>query len=109
MTTATTRRKTTTTKPLRAALYLRQSLDRAMGTAEEGQAVERQREACLALAKARGWEVVAVFSDNDVSASTTKARPQFEKMLAAAGQGDIDVVIAWHADRLAARSPTLNG
>ena len=72
-----------------------------MGTPEEGQAIDRQREACLALAKSRGWEVVATFTDNDVSASTTKPRPAFEKMLDAAQHGDIDVVIAWHPDRLA--------
>ena len=47
--------------PLRAALYLRQSLDRAKGTPEEGSAIERQRQDCLALAKARGWQVVGTF------------------------------------------------
>ena len=44
---------------------------------------------------------MATFSDNDVSASSARPRPAFEKMLDAAEHRDIDVVIAWHADRLA--------
>ena len=87
--------------PLRAAIYLRQSLDPAKGTPEEGRAIDRQREDCLSLAKARGWQVVGTYTDNDVSASSARPRPEFEKMLGHAEAGDLDVVVAWHADRLA--------
>ena len=94
-------RRNQTQRPPRAAIYLRQSLDQARGTPEEGRAIDRQREDCLSLARARGWQVVGTYADNDVSASSTKPRRQFEKMLGHAEAGDIDVVIAWHADRLA--------
>ncbi|HEY2043523.1 MAG TPA: recombinase family protein, partial [Jatrophihabitans sp.] len=48
----------------RAAIYARVSLD-ATG---EGLAVERQQEACQALAVARGWTVVETIVDNSISA-----------------------------------------
>lgn len=49
----------------RAAVYVRISKD---DTGERA-GVQRQREDCLALAESRGWEVVEVFEDNDVSAA----------------------------------------
>jgi site-specific DNA recombinase len=79
----------------RAALYLRQSLDRT----GEGLAIDRQRDACRKLAQARGWKIVAEFADNSVSA-TNGTRPQWTKMLADAGSGRFDVILAWALDRL---------
>lgn len=81
---------------MRAFVYLRQSLDRA-GTSA---AVDRQREDCLKLCADRGWEVVNVYADNDVSASSRKPRPQYVKMLAAVERGEAEVIVAWHVDRL---------
>ena len=43
----------TVAKPVRAAVYLRQSLDRT----GEGLAVARQREDCLRLCAERGWQL----------------------------------------------------
>lgn len=87
---------------LRAVLYLRMSLDRT----GEGAGVERQETACRALADARGWDVVRVFTDNSVSASKG-VRPQWEAMLTAASAGSFDLVVSWAMDRLVRRSSDL--
>lgn len=84
---------------LRAALYARQSLDR-LG---EGAAVTRQLDACRALADARGWEVVHTETDNDVSASSAKPRPGYQRLLEHVRAGSIDRIVVWHVDRLTRR------
>lgn len=81
---------------MRAALYLRQSLDKT----GDGAAVDRQRDACLKLAEARGYDVVAEYVDNSVSASSTKPRPAYTRMVADVRAGRVDVIVAWHVDRL---------
>jgi len=81
---------------MRAALYLRQSLDRD----GEGLAVARQRQDCRRLAEKRGWTIVGEFVDNDVSASSGRQRPEYARMLAAIEADQIDAVIVWAADRL---------
>lgn len=81
---------------MRAFVYLRQSLDRQGSNA----AVDRQREDCLKLCAERGWEVVNTFVDNDVSASSRKPRPQYQRMLSQIEAGKADVLVAWHVDRL---------
>jgi len=48
----------------------------------------------------RGWRVVAVFEDNDISAYSGRPRPGYRALLEAIGHGEIDVVVAWHGDRL---------
>lgn len=79
---------------MRAALYVRQSVD-----AQEG--IDRQRSRCLGLVAARGWEHGPEYADNDVSA--TKARGSstgWARMLEAAKRGEFDVVVAVNLDRL---------
>lgn len=61
-------------------------------------------EDCRQLAAERGWDVVAIFSDNDVSAFTGKTRPGYRELLEHVKGGHVDVVVAWHVDRLH-RSP----
>jgi site-specific DNA recombinase len=78
-----------------AAVYLRQSLDRH----GSGLAVARQREDCLKLCAERGWEPVE-YTDNDVSASSGKARPAYTRMLADVDAGRLGAVVAWDLDRL---------
>jgi DNA invertase Pin-like site-specific DNA recombinase len=82
------------------AVYVRISQDRE-GT---GEGVERQRQDCEAAAEQLGWSVVTVYTDNDVSASTGKQRPQYEEMLKALERGTVNAVIAWHTDRLHRRN-----
>ena len=80
---------------VRAAIYLRISQDR---TGEE-RGVDRQRADCEGIAERRGWEVVQVYVDNDVSAKGDKARPQWEAMMAAVESGQLNVIIGWTIDR----------
>lgn len=88
--------------PKRAAIYTRISSDRS----GEGLGVERQREDCERLAKRAGHVVGDRFyEDNDKSAYSGKRRPAYEQMLADIKAGLIDVVVAWHTDRLH-RRPT---
>ncbi len=83
----------------RAAIYLRQSKD----VTGSGLAVERQRADCERLAADRGWQLVATFTDNDLSASTGKPRPGYVELLSLVDAGGVEVVIAWHVDRLTRR------
>ncbi|MHC9045810.1 recombinase family protein [Microbacterium saperdae] len=75
---------------MRAASYLRQSIDHAEG-------IDRQRERANKLIEARGWTAVAEFVDNDVSASKRRGDGTgWARMLAS----DVDVVVAVDLDRL---------
>lgn len=79
-----------------ALIYLRISADRT----GERAGVERQREDCERRARERGWPVIAVEVDNDISAAGKRKRPGFEAMLQAVEAGTVQVVIAWALDRL---------
>src|SRR5690606_28616970 len=80
----------------RAVIYTRVSLDR---TGEQA-SVQRQEQACRALATAREWEVVGVRTDNSVSATSGEERPEWRAVLDMIDAGEVDVVIAWHMDRI---------
>lgn len=80
----------------RAGIYVRLSQDRN----GDGLGVERQEAACRALAERKGWDVVDVYSDNDVSATNGKRRPEYERMWSDVREGVIDAVAVWKADRL---------
>lgn len=81
---------------MRAAIYTRISKD----PTGLGAGVRRQEQECRAKAKERGWDVVAVFSDNDVSAYSGTRRPGYEALLAAIEAGQVEGVVCWHTDRL---------
>lgn len=83
----------------RAAIYVRISLD----PSGQGLGVARQEKACRELAEARGWRVMEVYRDNDVSASGKKPRPQYQRMLADLEAGTVDAVVVWDLDRLTRR------
>ena len=87
----------TTPKGTKAAIYTRISRDNKEGS---GLGVERQLEDCRKLAKALGATIVGEYSDNDISAYSGKRRPAYERMLEDIGAGKIDIVLAWHTDRL---------
>ena len=78
----------------RAAVYVRISADR------EGKAlgVKRQEEDARALAERRGWDVVRVYRDNDVSA--VKHRPDWDRLLADVRDRKIDAIVAYSSSRL---------
>lgn len=81
---------------LPAAIYARISKDRD----NDREGVSRQIELCRALAKRLGWEVVAEFVDNDISAASGKTRPEYRAMLDAVRAGRVRGILAWHTDRL---------
>lgn len=78
-----------------AAVYLRISADRT----GEQLGVARQREDCEKLCADKGWRPVE-YLDNDVSASTAKKRPAYERMLSDIRDGKLGAVVAWDLDRL---------
>lgn len=86
----------TTQEPRRAAIYTRISRD----IEGSGLGVERQLQDCQKFAGAKGYTVVDVYSDNDISASSAKRRPDYERLLSDIEAGKIQTVIAWHIDRL---------
>lgn len=85
-----------TQAPIRAAIYARISSDKA----GEGLGVERQIKDCRERAKQLGWTVTEVYTDNDVSAYSGKARPGYRQMLQDVKNGNLDAILAWHTDRL---------
>ncbi|WP_041307744.1 recombinase family protein [Intrasporangium calvum] len=86
-----------TRPPRRAAVYLRISLD-ATG---EGLAVDRQRKECLAIVKARGWDVTREYVDNSISASDArKNRPGYDALVRDFQAGHYDALVCYDLDRL---------
>ena len=85
---------------VRAAVYCRISMDRTGA----GLGVARQRADCEKLAHHLGWRIVDLYVDNDVSAYSGRARPEYERLLKAIDAGQVNAVVAWHQDRLN-RSP----
>src|ERR1700749_2970363 len=82
-----------TSKPKRAALYLRVSTD--------GQTVDSQRLALEAVCEQRGWQGMGGYSDNGVSGAKDRTqRPGLDTLLKDASRGRLDVVLAWALDRL---------
>ena len=73
-------------------IYTRISLD----PTGEALAVARQEQECRVLAERLGLTVVHTYTDNDISATSGKVRPDFEAMLDA----QPEAIIAWHQDRL---------
>lgn len=80
----------------RAVIYRRISEDRTGLQA----GVERQGDDCTEVAARNGWPVVAVLTDNDISAYSGKVRPGYRRMLEMIADGTANAVIAWHPDRL---------
>src|SRR4051812_5246885 len=82
----------------RAGIYVRISKDdgRALG-------VRRQEEDCRKLCNDRGWAIADVYRDNDVSASTGKRRPEYQRLLDDVRARRISAVVVWDLDRLTRR------
>jgi DNA invertase Pin-like site-specific DNA recombinase len=81
----------------RAGIYVRVSVDRDRDKAT----IERQEADCRALAEHRGFEVVQVFPDRNLSAfKRGVVREQYDLMKEAVTEGRIEVVLAYRLDRL---------
>lgn len=83
-----------------AAVYARISKDDD-GT-ELG--VSRQVQDCTREAERRGWELVEVYVDNDVSASNGRVRPAYERLMSDVRASRIEGLVVWDVDRLS-RTP----
>jgi site-specific DNA recombinase len=80
-----------------SAVYCRISRDRTGA----GLGVERQAEDARKAIEALGLPAeVAVYTDNDLSAYSGKARPGYQAMLADMADGRFSHLVAWHTDRL---------
>ena len=81
---------------MRAAAYVRISND------PEGKraGVDRQHDDVVATIEGRGWEHLATFEDNDVSASNGAVRAGYRDLMAAVVAGEVDRVVVWHSSRL---------
>ena len=74
-------------------MYTRVSTDR--------QTAENQVAKLTEIAQARGWQIVATFTDAGISgAKGRKDRPGLDEMLKQAQRGAFDVVMAWAIDRV---------
>lgn len=92
-----------TKRSVPSAIYARISHDKTGG----GLGVDRQEADCRALAERMGWDVVAVYVDNDISAYSGAPRPQYRAMLEAVRAGEVRGIVAWHTDRLHRRASEL--
>lgn len=87
------------------AIYARISKD----ADQRGLGVDRQLEDCRGLVLRLGWGAgdVALYVDNDVSASSGKPRPEYLRLLADVKARKVDAVAVWDVDRLTRRPAEL--
>src|SRR5687768_9821207 len=82
-----------------AAIYVRVSSKEQV----EGYSLDAQRRACRELCASRGYQVVAEYADEGLSAHTDNLtkRPGFAQMLADAEGGRFGVIVVHKMDRFA--------
>ncbi|GAB2646846.1 recombinase family protein [Kribbella swartbergensis] len=87
-------------RPLRCVIYVRVSTEEqaSVGGEAEGYSIPYQRDACLALAKARGWEVVDIYVDAGESALSVN-RPELQRMFRELKAKHVDYVVVHKIDR----------
>lgn len=90
---------------MRVAVYARLSRDKS-GISEN---TDIQIVECREYAQDRGWQVVGIFSDNDISASkfSTKPRPGYQTLLTAVRNDGIEGVLVTEMTRLYRRMEEL--
>lgn len=80
-----------------AAIYVRISRDKE----GKGLGIARQEADCRELARQLGFDVYEhIYSDNDTSATRSKPRPEFVKLLEDTRAGKFQTILAWHTDRM---------
>ena len=88
-----------TTTRQRAAIYARISLDK-----QEEAGVKRQIHLATKQAEADEAEIVATYVDNNISAFSGDPRPEYNKLINAIKNREIDVVYVYALDRLTRRT-----
>lgn len=81
---------------MRAGVYTRISRDDIGDEA----GTDRQLQDCRKYIDAKGWEFVAEYRENDVSASKGLPRPQYDQIISDAVEGRLEVVVVASVDRL---------
>lgn len=79
---------------LRAGIYARYSTD-----LQSSASITDQVRICRRLAEERGWQVVEVFADEEITGAT-HLRPQFQALQQLAMHGGFDVLVAESLDQL---------
>lgn len=83
---------------LRVAAYCRVSTDRE----EQSNSFESQREFFREwIARNPEWELVEIFADEGISGTGTRKRKEFNRMIAAAKEGKIDLILTKEVSRFA--------
>jgi DNA invertase Pin-like site-specific DNA recombinase len=83
----------------RVCIYLRKSTD------DQEQSIPRQRDETTRYAAARRYRVVKEYADEGIAGDVFDRRPDFQKMLAAAGRGEFDVILVDEPSRLSRQNP----
>jgi site-specific DNA recombinase len=86
-------------RPVRAVAYYRMSTDR------QEDSIDRQEQGVAACAAARGYQLTAEYRDEGIAGDVFDRRPGFQKMLAAAGRKEFDVVLVDEPSRLSRQNP----
>lgn len=81
---------------MKAGIYARISQD----SEGQGQGVRRQIEDCEARAQQLDWTVIDRYVDNDISATRSRSRPEYQRLMADLRNGRIEGLIVWAIDRL---------
>lgn len=87
--------KSNATEMIRAVIYARYS-----SSAQKDESIEQQISACREYAQRNGLRIVAVYADHAMSGRTDR-RPEFQKMLRHAENGEFSVVLAYKSNRIA--------
>ena len=80
---------------MRCAVYLRVSSSRQVN---EGAGLDIQRESCINFVKSRSWCIHRIYTDKALSGKNTN-RPDFQKLMEAAGRRAFDCVVCYKIDR----------
>jgi site-specific DNA recombinase len=87
--------------PVRAAIYARLSAAQTgKDDGEQSDSIENQLADLRKLALSNGYTLTGEYVDDGVSGYSGKTRPRFQKLMLAIADGEVDIVLARHADRL---------
>ncbi|MCJ1706895.1 recombinase family protein [Microbacterium sp. VKM Ac-2923] len=86
---------------MRAAIYARLSAPQVgEQSTEESDSIANQVRDLKTMAQRLGYDVVHVFADDGISGYKGKHRPGFQRLLRAIADGEVDVILSRHQDRL---------
>jgi site-specific DNA recombinase len=80
----------------RCVIYCRISKD----LAGDEHGITNQLEECRRYANTHGWDIIAEYADNDISATYGKPRPGYRDMMCAVAARKVDCIVIFHTSRL---------